>query len=214
VTDEVFDLVQARLNDPRRISNRQGTDRKHLGSGLFLCGVCDEPTSSWSQGRYRCRAGHVNRARGPIDDYVLRVIAARLDKEDAADLLAPAEAELAPLLAEAKRLRDRLAKIDADYDAGLIDGHRYASATERVRAELGPVERKMAGSGTAAALAEVLNSPDPAEAFLLAGLMAQRAIINALCTVRLHKGTRHSRTFDRSTVDITPRGVGVNGRNA
>jgi site-specific DNA recombinase len=50
VSAEVFDLVQARLSDPRRVSNRVGTDCKHLGSGLYLCAVCDEPASSWSQG--------------------------------------------------------------------------------------------------------------------------------------------------------------------
>jgi site-specific DNA recombinase len=205
VTSEVFDLVQARLNDPRRVSNREGTDRKHLGSGLFVCDVCDEPTSSWSQGRYRCKSGHVNRARGPVDECVRAVIAGRLRLPDLADLLAPAEAEIAPLLAESQRLRDRLATINADYDAGLIDGYRHASATERVRAELGAVERKMAVTDTGAALGGVLNSPDPAEAFLSSGLMTQRAVIDALCVVRLRKGTRHSRTFDPDTVDIKPK---------
>ncbi len=133
VTGDVFDLVQARLNDPRRVSNREGTDRKHLGSGLFLCGVCDEPVSGWSQGRYRCKDRHVNRARGPVDTWVRAVIAARLRRQDMADLLAPSEAELAPLLAESERLRNRLARIEADYDADRIDGYRYASATGRVR---------------------------------------------------------------------------------
>ena len=73
VTGDVFDLVQARLNDPRRVSNREGTDRRHLGSGLFLCAVCDEPVSGWSQGRYRCKDRHVNRARGPVDKWVRTV---------------------------------------------------------------------------------------------------------------------------------------------
>lgn len=82
VSADVFDLIQARLNDPRRVSNREGTDRKHLGSGLYLCAECDEPTSSWSQGRYRCREGHVNRAQGPVDAWVRMVISARLRREE------------------------------------------------------------------------------------------------------------------------------------
>lgn len=91
VSDDVFDVVQAKLNDPRRVSNREGTDRKHLGSGLFLCGICEAPVSSWSQNRYVCRERHVNRARVPVDNWVRTVIVARLQREDMADLLAPTE---------------------------------------------------------------------------------------------------------------------------
>ena len=37
-----FDLVQVRLSDPRRKTNMTGsTARKHLGSGLYLCGCGD-----------------------------------------------------------------------------------------------------------------------------------------------------------------------------
>jgi site-specific DNA recombinase len=149
VTGDVFDLIQAQLADPRRVSNRAGTDRKHLGSGLFLCAVCDAPTSSFSQGRYRCKARHVNRSRGPVDDRVLRVIAARLDREDAAQLLAPTEAGLAPLLDERKHLSDQLALADADYDRGFIDGQRFASRTAHLRAEIQAVERQMAAFAVA-----------------------------------------------------------------
>lgn len=205
VSDDVFDTVQAQLNDPRRVSNREGTDRKHLGSGLFLCGVCDQPVSGWSQGRYRCKDRHVNRSREPVDRWVREVVVARLRREDMADLLAPAEAELAPLLAEKDRLYERLRNIGADYDAERIDGYRYQSATARARAELAAIERQMASRTTGAALAEVLSSSDPAAAFLGAGLMAQRAIIDALCEVRLLKGTKHSRVFEESTVEVAPR---------
>ena len=149
----------------------------------------------------------MNRARGPVDKWVRHVIAARLRRADMADLLAPAEAELAPLLGEVERLQNRLATIAADYDADRIDGYRYASAAERVRAELRVVERQIASHSTSAALGEVLTAPAPSAAFLNAGVMAQRSIIDALCVVRLHKGTRHSRVFDPDTVKITPKGA-------
>jgi site-specific DNA recombinase len=205
VSGDMFDLVQARLNDPRRVSNRVGTERRHLGSGLFLCDVCGEPVGGWSQGRYRCKDRHVNRARGPVDRWVREVIAARLRREDMADLLAPAEAELAPLLTKSAQLHTRLARTKADYEADLIDGYEYASKKARLRAELAQVERDMAAHTTGAALAEVLAAPDPAAAFLAAGLMAQRAVIESLCVVRIRKGTKHSRVFDEKTVDVKPR---------
>ncbi len=43
VDEPTFDRVQQMLTDPRRITNRVGTDRRHLGSGLYLCGVCGGP---------------------------------------------------------------------------------------------------------------------------------------------------------------------------
>jgi site-specific DNA recombinase len=208
VSGDVFDLVQAKLSDPRRISNRQGTDRKHLGSGLFRCAECGAPVSGWSQNRYRCRDRHVNRARPAVDDLVRNVIALRLQQPDAANLLQPAEDDLAPLLEESKRLRERLAAINADYDAGLIDGQRYAAATERVRSEQRIIERRLAASSSpSSAVAEMLNAPDPGEAFLNASLMAQRGVIDALCEVYLLKGTKYSRTFDPETVRIVWRGA-------
>src|SRR2546429_243949 len=39
VEEWLFDAVQAKLSDPRR-RKQIGTHRKHLGSGLYLCGVC------------------------------------------------------------------------------------------------------------------------------------------------------------------------------
>lgn len=202
VTGEVFDLVQARLADPRRKTNRVGTDRKHLGSGLYLCAVCDKPTSSWSQGRYRCKDSHVNRSQKQVDLYVLDVVAERLCQTDIADLLAPVQADLAPLIEQIEQLRTRLATIESDYDAGLIDGKRFASANERVQAELVAVQQKMAAADRGTALGELLGSAEPAAAFLAAGTMTQRAVIGALATVRLHPGTRHSRVFDPDTVQI------------
>ena len=44
VEPEVWWTVQERLNEPKRITNRTGsTARKHLGSGLYLCGICETP---------------------------------------------------------------------------------------------------------------------------------------------------------------------------
>jgi hypothetical protein len=57
VDEATFDLVHARITDPRR-RTQVGTDRRYIGSGLYLCGVCDAPVVSHSGKRYRC-AGHV-----------------------------------------------------------------------------------------------------------------------------------------------------------
>lgn len=229
VSEDVFDAVQARLTDPRRATNRVGTDRKHLGSGLFVCDVCSAPVVSFSGGRYRCKSACVNRAHGPVDndrvrqiiaetgdgedaatplargvdEFVTAVLAKRLSRPDAATLLAPAPADTAPLRGEIAALRARLANFENDYAEGVITGRQLREASEKVTAALTKADRELralAPGGTT--LGGVLTAPDPTAAFLDASLMGRRSVIDALCEVRLMRGTRGSKTFDPNTVRL------------
>jgi len=51
----------------------------------------------------------------------------------------------------------------------------------------------------------MVHSADPVAAFDAAPLMLQRAVVDALCTVRLQPATRGRKMFDPETVIITPR---------
>lgn len=207
VDPATFDVIQARLTDPRRITNRQGTDRKHLGSGIYLCAECEQPCSSWSGKRYRCKEAHVNRSMGRVDEFVLAAVAERLrtSAKEIAATMHTADAPSADAVAELDALRARQAKTEADYDTDLIDGRRYAAKMERINAEMQLVQQKMARASSNSALAKVLASKDPAQAFLDASLMSQRSIVSGLVTVRLRRGVHGSRTFDPSTVLVDPR---------
>jgi len=206
VDEATFDRVQQMLTDPRRVTNRVGTDRRHLGSGLYLCGVCGARLRSHSGGRYRCPDGHITRMGASIDTLVSAVIGARLARPDLTDLLAPADDDRAQQLgAEVTRLRGRLAAIEADYDAGHIDGRRYAVATEKVAAELGAAETARARLSSGA-LAGVLAAPDPAVAYSAAPLGIQRAVLDTLVTVTLLPAPR-GRKFDPETVRVEWKGT-------
>lgn len=207
VTDEDYEAAQAILDNPDRVSNRAGTTaRKHLGSGLYLCAVCEQPVSAWSGGRYRCRAGaHVNRSQGPVDTYVRAVIAARLSR--VTDLLTPTTEAESKLVDAVSRARERLARNDEDYDAGYIDGPRYKAARDRGERDLRDAQAALAAAQSNTALSALGAAPDPGEAFLAAPLMVQRAVVETLANVRLSKGTRHSRTFDPETVQVEWRGA-------
>lgn len=203
VNDDVFAIVQARLDDPRRKVNRKGTDRRHLGAGLFLCAVCERAVRSWSSDRYRCSDAHVNRSRGPVEGYVLAVVRERLSRPDLADLVAPDESDEArELTKDATRLRSRLAQVGDDYDADLIDGQRFKIKTEKIRAELSAAESALARVTTGAGAASILLAPDPVAEFDAAPLMIRRSVLDALCVVRLTSAPRGFRTFDPSTVEI------------
>ncbi len=217
VSEEVFDVIAARLADPARKSNRVGTDRRYLGSGLYLCAArldsgeeCDRPVQTVNGGKYFC-AGHLTREHRHVDAFVLDVIAERLAAKDFEKLLAPDEAHTKPITDKAKTLRARLVKIDNEYDDGIIDGPRWRSAKQKVQAELTTLDAQLATLRGGAALGAVVAAPDPTQAFREASLMAQRVVIDALCTVRLRrqprgrlKRNREGReVIDPATVDIT-----------
>lgn len=188
VTDEMFSVIGAKLSDPSRKTNRAGTHRRYIGSSLYVCDYCGGPIRT-TDARYVCeQRGHVYRVRRHVDEYVVDVIAERLSRPDFTELLAPVGEDMAPVIAESDRLRKRLAIIDTEYDEGIIDGRRWRSAKERVQAELAQVDKKLATRTGGAALAGVLTAPDPAKAFREASLMGQRAVVEALCVVRLKKG--------------------------
>jgi site-specific DNA recombinase len=210
VDDAAFEAVLAKLADPRR-RTQFGTDRKHLGSSLYLCGVCDRPVRSHSGGRYRCpEGGHVIRVAASVDDFVLKHIRARLARADLADVLAgQGDPKARQAAAEVKRLHGRLIRIEADYDAELIDGRRYKVSTEKVRAELVAAEAAQARAASNSGAAAVITSRDPVAAFNHAPLGGQRAVIDFFCTVRLDWAPR-GRKFDpdKPAVRITPKPLG------
>lgn len=206
VSEAVFDLVHIRLSDPRR-RNQVGTDRKHLGSGLFLCAVCNRPVVSHTGGgvvRYRCPAAHVLRSIAPVDRFVLAVLRERLARPDLADVLtAPEDGKARELTAEITRLRARLKKIEADYDAGLIDGRRYKIATEKVTSQLDAARNAQARQAAGSGVAGTVLAPDPVAAFGAAPLGIKRAVLAFFLTVRLHPAPRGCH-FSEDSCEILP----------
>ncbi|WP_329055370.1 recombinase family protein [Amycolatopsis sp. NBC_01488] len=202
VDDDVFRLVETKLADPRR-KTQQGTDRKHLGAGLFECGKCDAKVRSWSGDRYRCPNGCLTRAQHYIDDLVIKTIRERLGRADLADLITPKESKRAEAAsAELKRLTKRLERIEADYDSGDIDGPRYKVSTQKVKAELAEAQRVLARLSTRSAAASTLSAPDPVAAFDAAPLMIRRNVVDAVSIVKIAPTPRGRKTFDPNSVSI------------
>jgi hypothetical protein len=96
---------------------------------------------------YRCKvrdntrhsAGHVARAAPPLDDYVERLIVARLQRPDATALFtAPADTDLdtTALHTEAAALGQRLTDLSAAFAEGVITVAQLRTGTEKLRARL------------------------------------------------------------------------------
>ena len=195
--------MNERLADPRR-KTAFGTDRKHLGSSVYLCGTCRRPVRSHgTPTRYRCPDGHVTRTAAPVDEYVTRVIRARLGRRDLARLVAaPGAKETADVTTQIKALRRRLRQAEQDYDDDLIDGKRYKAKRVKIEAELDQAEVRRARITTGSEVAGVLLDPDPVRAYDSAPLGVKQAVIRFFCTVALEHISRGSRGFDLDTVNV------------
>ncbi|MHC1559891.1 recombinase family protein [Actinomycetospora sp. C-140] len=203
VDDATFDAAQEILSDPRRIANRKGTDRRYLGSSIYRCGVCAQTVRSHSGNRYRCpEGGHITRMAPSIDAFVRGVIRERLSRPDVSDLLTePDNGEAVELAQEVAELRGRLVQVEADYDADLIDGRRYAVKTEKLRAQLAAAESARGRALGNAGLMSVMGASNPALAFDDAPLGVQRAILEVLVSVTLLPAKRGYK-FDTSSISI------------
>lgn len=205
VNPGTWESVQDRLDDPERVTNRAGTDRKHLGSGLFRCGMCDRPVTAHGE-RYRC-AGHVMRSRKQIEDFVVEIVRRRLALPDLQDLLPNAEQpRLRELKNEISAHRARIARAERDYDSDDDDVRISARVLNRIteerEAKIRVLEEERAKLSSGAAMSLVLGSSNPVQAFDDGDLATRRSTIDALCVVRLHSHPRGRKTFDPETVSI------------
>lgn len=204
VSDTLWLEVQRRLDDPARKSNRHGTDRKHLGSGLYRCGVCGQRVKAHGT-RYRC-AGHVMRTRSQVDSYVLDVVHERLSRADLANILPTAdESGATQMQEEIERQRGRILRARADYSAELIDGLMFKEIKLKAGAAIDRLEGERLSLSAGSTAFPVLAAEDPVHAFSSADLATIRAVIDTLCTVHLHPASRGRKVFDPESVEIQPR---------
>lgn len=195
--------VQNLLDDPARVTNRSGsTVRKHLGAGLYRCGECGEPVRTRAR-YYSCNAGHLNRTRDAIDDFVKALVVARLKQKDLKRRKMQVTSEVKDAFSERiAQQRARIARAERDYDAEAIEGVDLARIRNAARAEIARLEAERLASGTGTVLAPILGTPDPAQAFLKAPIALQRMMIDTLMTVTLKRAKQGKKGFDPESVVI------------
>lgn len=204
VDADTFAEVEAILRDPRR---RQGQPQtKRLLSGIATCAVCGATVTAGGGTRpgianYRCSGsmGHFGRMADPIDDHVVGVVTSFLANARGEDgslvlpaILATAEGD--DLAAEAEKIRGRLARLqaafEADDDADEVD---YLTAASTLRKRLADVDRRILERMQAAELGDLLGNPDA------------RAVWDSLTVERRRRVLRALPL----TIQITPVGRGV-----
>lgn len=145
--DRHHDLV-AYLSNPRRRSAAT-TERKYVGSGLYVCGICGGKLYSASPGQgrliYACRAfKHLGRAAGPLDDYVESVTLGVLGHSDIRKYLsAEASVDLAALHDRRVFLENKLAAVAQMHARDAITDEQFLDITAERRAQLAEVNKTL-----------------------------------------------------------------------
>ena len=198
IADETtWRAVVAILSHPDRRTT-PGPARKHLLTWIARCGVCGGPvfctstSKAAAKGRerravYRCREdtrGHVARDKASLDDFIERLVIARLSRPDAADLLAEDHRdELAGLHREAAAIRELMAADRRMHLARVLTEAEFTDGRRQHQADLAAVEQQIADLGQADVIAPLIR--DPAGVWEGLGLDQRRAVIAALMTIKV-----------------------------
>jgi hypothetical protein len=192
VDQDTFDGVVAVLSNPDR--NFGGGGRKYLMSGLAVCGRCGENLGSNPSPRpggpriYKCKHCHGSaRKIEALDMFVLDVVAERLSREDAADLISKRDTpDLPALRAKATALREQQDAIAVAHANHQVTLSQLIAFNENINAQLAAIKALTEDDGRARILKDVIVVGDR-DAVLrkIKGyeLDGQRAIVDVLLTV-------------------------------
>jgi site-specific DNA recombinase len=194
VDRDTFDGMVALLTSSgRRVGGARG--RKYLLSGLAVCGKCGKtlgsamPSKRGQEPRYHCKHCHgVARKIESVDNFVLDVVAERLSRNDAADLLVKRNApDLAALRARATALREQQDAMAVAHSNQQVTLSQLIAFNESVNAQLAEIKAQTEDDGKARILKDVIGG-DVRRKLDGYDLDRQRAIIDVLLTVTVLPG--------------------------
>lgn len=183
--------LRAVLDDPSRIPTASNV-RKHLGSGVYLCGVCGEALTSFSKGggkpaKYKCRKnGCVLRDLALLDSWVQGHLLRRLQEPDAADVFTVREESAGDVRGaqeDLKAARENLDELAAEFGAGKIDMQEWRVARSAARVRKEKAEAVLATAVRLNPVAALLVAEDIEAAWNAFDLSQQRAAVDWAMTV-------------------------------
>ena len=214
VPEETWRAVRGILEDPTRKPPR-GVRTLLGGLGLCPCGnVVTGMPSHTGHHIYRCtpatrnrayHGGHVARQAEPVETFIEKLVAARLSRADAADLVSVEEAgiDVAGLREEAAAIRTNLEEMAGDCALGRISRAQMLKATQAGNVRLEAIGAELDGAARENVLAPLVAAENAAVVWVGLDISRKRAVIKTLMSVTLHspgKGPR--RAFDPATVQV------------
>jgi site-specific DNA recombinase len=215
VPEETWRAVRGILEDPTRKPPR---GVRTLLGGLACCpcgNVVTGMPSHTGHPIYRCtpatrnrayHGGHVARQAGPVEEFVEKLVVARLSRPDAADLVSVEEAgiDVAGLREEATAIRRNLEEMAGDCALGRISRAQMLKATAAGNARLEAIGAELDSAARENVLAPLVAAGNAAATWAGLDISRKRAVIKTLMSITLYspgKGAR--RAFDPATVQVT-----------
>jgi site-specific DNA recombinase len=215
VPEETWRAVHAILEDPARKPPR---GVRTLLGGIALC-PCGNITvgghSHTGHQVYRCSmptrnrtwpGPHVARIAAPVDEFIRKLVIARMSREDAADLIARPDngIDVTALREESAAIRHNLDELAADRALGLIDRAQMLAATERANHRLGQIGGQLTEAARENVLTGLVTAVNVASAWDEMDLSRLRAVIKNLMTITLHTlGRGFRRDFAPDSIKVT-----------
>jgi site-specific DNA recombinase len=147
----------------------------------------------------------VARQAGPVEEFIEKLVVARLSRPDAADLVTAEEAgiDVAGLREEAAAIRVNLEEMASDRALGKITRAQMLKATEAGTARLAAIGAELDGAARENVLAPLVAAENAAAVWEGLDISRKRSMIKTLMSVTLYspgKGAR--RAFDPATVQV------------
>lgn len=208
VDEESWRAAYAVLTDESRRSQKS-TRMKWLGTNIYRCGLCGAPMrvaphSQTKRHHYRCgEQAHLSIAVGKTDRFVRDVVAEKLRDPRLVAALTEPDPRLDEYRAQRQNLESKLARIEADYDAGHLTGSEYRAKKDRAESDLGEVDRLIGISTQRSTSSPVLAAADPGLAFLDAPIDVQRAVLRAVLAVTINPAAKRGQPWAEARLSFS-----------
>lgn len=150
------------LSDPSRIKCTS-FEKKYMGSGVYVCGVCGAPMRHAVAGnprvrRYECTANqHVTRRGEPLDLFVEDMLLDRLSRPDMRLVIDSGEKiDVAALQSKRAALQARLDELAGLFAEGVIDGSQLRRGSNDLRTQMSAVDSLLADLAHTSPVADLL----------------------------------------------------------
>lgn len=203
-------LILAMLADPGRDKYRKDTRVKHLGAGVYRCGVCggrirvltDRRKRPGTQQKYSCAVKFcVTRGVRDVDRLIETLLVRRLSSDDVVAALARADtdADVQRAAAEAVELRNELNALYDDVTAKRLTRAALIRMEPSYLTQIENAERRARPRRLPAAVFNVAG-PDAERVWKALPISDRRAIVAALLDVRIMRQGRGHWRFNPDTI--------------
>lgn len=207
--DDSFDRLVSLLRDPQRRS-ASGNRVKHLLSGIAACGNCGGALRGAAEHQYgkktQPRSYHcpscykVRRKADAVDEVVERLVVARLERPDAANLFSGDSEAEAEALAEKQGIEARLNIVADQFADGLITGAQLERITSKLRPRLEAADAAARAARPSPEFREMTGAR-AAERWGSASLDQRRTVISTIMAITvLQSGP--GRSFDPEQIEV------------